>query len=264
MTLLSVRQRFVELSGRYDLVTDSINWANAGADFFIQAGQRWLDRSGIIHKSDSKYYKILVEGAWYDLIPDCRNVKSVWVSNSDGNKWKLNKRDLGDMLYFSANDESLRNPSLIPVDVDGSNILKDPGQLTKGSPINYVPVVIRTMPEVGGTVTIDRFGPATYSDATQDHYNLDGIVFLPPVKAGHILEVTGQFYQPKLTKDSDKNFWTEQEEFILVLAACRANEVTMRNQAGVADWESAIRNETLGMEFDLIEEESAESLGIGG
>ena len=74
MTLLSVRQRFVDLSGRYDLVIDSINWANNGADFFIQAGQRWLDRSGIIPKSDSKYYKALAEGAWYDLIPDCRNV----------------------------------------------------------------------------------------------------------------------------------------------------------------------------------------------
>ena len=264
MTLLAVRQHLVELSGRYDLVVDSLNWANAGADFFIQAGQRWLDRSGIIPKSDAKYYKVLAEGAWYDLIPNCRNIKEVWISNSDGNKWKLTKRELGDMLYFSANDESLRNPSLIPIDVDGNNILKDPGQLTKGSPINYTPVVVRTSPEVVGTVTIDRFGPATYNDTTQDHYNLDGIVFLPPAKSGHVLEVIGQFYQPKLTVDGDKNFWSEQEEFILVLAACRAIEVTMRNQQGVADWESAIRNETMGLEFDLIEEMSAESRGIVG
>ena len=264
MTLLSVRQHLVELSGRYDLVVDAINLANNGADFFIQAGQRWLDRSGIIQKSDSKYYKVLAEGAWYDLIPNCRNIKEVWISNSDGNKWKLNKRELGDMLYFSASNEHIVNESLIPHDVRGDNVLKDPGQLTKGSPINYTPVVIRTMPEALGVVTIDRFGPAIYTDATQDHYNLDGIVFLPPAKPGHVLEVTGQFYQPKLAINSDKNFWTEQEEFILVLAACRAIEVTMRNQQGVADWESAIRSETVGMELDLIEEESAEARGMDG
>ena len=264
MTLVSVRQHLVELSGRYDLVVDSINWANNGADFFIQAGQRWLDRSGVIPKSDARYYKALAEGAWYDLIPNCRNIKEVWISNSDGNKWKLTKRELGDMLYFSANDASIVNPSFIPREVRGDNILKDPGQLTNGSPINYVPVVVRTSPEVVGTVTIDRFGPVTYTDATQDHYNVDGIVFLPPARAGHVIEVTGQFHQPKLVADQDKNFWTEQEEFILVLAACRAIEVTMRNQQGVADWESAIRNETMGMEFDLVEELSAESRGMDG
>ena len=264
MTLLVTRQHLVELSGRYDLVIDSINWANAGADFFIQAGQRWLDRSGIIPKSTSKYYKVLAEGAWYDLIASCRNIKEVWVSNNDGNKWKLNKRELGDMLYFSANDASFRNESLIPLDVRGDNILKDPGQLTAGSPINYSPVVIRTMPEALGVVTIDRFGPVVYNDSTQDHYNLDGIVFLPPAKAGHVLEVTGQFYQPRLVNDADRNFWTEQEEFILVLAACRAIEVTMRNQQGVADWEKAIYSETQGIEFDVVEEESAESFGIQG
>lgn len=263
MTLLATRKRLVELSGRYDLVIDDMNWANNGADFFIQSGQRWLDRNATIAKSIAKYYKPLAVGAWYDLIANCRNIMEVWVSNSDGNKWKLTKRDLRDMLYYSSNTERTVRLSLVPEDVrDG--LLTDPAQLSNGSPINYTPIVLRSMPQPGGSVKIDQFGPVSYSDTTQSHYNLDGIMFLPPVTAGHVLEVYGQFYQPKLVADADQNFWTEQEEFILVLAACRAIEISMRNQQGVADWESAVINELRGLEFDAIEEQSAEITEIRG
>jgi len=43
MTLAEIRQKFVELSGRYDLVTDQQSYEDDGADFFIQAGQRFLE-----------------------------------------------------------------------------------------------------------------------------------------------------------------------------------------------------------------------------
>ena len=264
MTLLATRQHLVELSGRYDLVIDGLNWANNGADFFIQSGQRWLDRIATISKSLSKYYKTLAIGAWYDLIPHCRSIREVWVSNSDGNKWKLTKRDLGDIMYYSDNTGVTLRPALIPVDARESGLLRDPAQLTNSAPINYTPIILRSMPQSIGTVKIDQFGPASYSDATQNYYNLDGIMFLPPVTAGHILEITGQFYQPKLVADTDQNFWTEQEEFTLVLAACRAIEVSMRNQQGVADWESAVMSELRGLEFDEVEEETAEITEIRG
>ena len=264
MTLLATRQHLVELSGRYDLVIDNLNWANNGADFFIQSGQRWLDRTATISKSTAKYYKTLAIGAWYDLIPNCRSIKEVWVSNSDGNKWRLIKRDMSEIMYYSTNTAIALRPAFIPIDARENGLLKDPALLVNSAPINYSPIVLRSMPQVTGTVTIGQFGPAIYSDVTQNHYNLDGLMFLPPVTAGHILEVTGQFYQPRLVVDTDQNFWTEQEEFILVLAACRAIEITMRNQQGVADWESAIMNELKGLEFDEVEEESAEITEIRG
>ena len=43
MSLLSIRQQVVDKSGRTDLVTDLTDYADSGADWYIQAGQRWLD-----------------------------------------------------------------------------------------------------------------------------------------------------------------------------------------------------------------------------
>lgn len=43
MNLLQVRTKFVDTSGRFDLVVDTTNYADNGANFFIQAGQRYLD-----------------------------------------------------------------------------------------------------------------------------------------------------------------------------------------------------------------------------
>jgi hypothetical protein len=263
MTLLATRQSFVELSGRYDLVVDEINWADNGANFFIQAGQRWLDRNSTIYQSRAKYYKTLALGAWYDIIPDCRAIQGVWVSNSLGSKWKLVKRDLGDLLYLTSLKTGTITDPNIPVDTMGGDAIKDPGQISVGSPINYAPIVLRSVPEVSGSITIDHFGPVVYS-TSGNHHGFDGIIFLPPVDAEHVLEIDGLFYQPKLVNDSDSNFWTEREEFTLVLAACRAMEVSFRNRQGVSDWESAIASELQGVEFDLVEEESSNIRQLGG
>ena len=262
MTLVLARQHLIELSGRYDLVVDTINWANAGADFFIQAGQKWLDRNAVVYQAKAKYYKTLALGAWYDLIPDCRAIQEVWISNQSGSKWKLTKRDYGDILYEVTIASGQATDPLIPLTIYQGNLLVDPAGIMSGAPINYAPIVLRTVPDANGVATIDQFGAVSYTSGNQ--YDADGIVFFPPVDTGHVLEVHGLFYQPKLVKDTDKNYWTEKEEFILVLAGCRAIEVSLRNQQGVADWESAIRSEVMGLELDLVDEESSETHSMRG
>ena len=263
MSLVSARQHLIELSGRYDLVVDTINWANAGADFFIQAGQKWLDRNAVIYQSGAKYYKSLAADTWYDLIPDCRAIQEVWVSNSNGSKWKLQKRDYGDILYEVSITSGQATDPLVPLTIYQGNSLVNPVGISSGAPINYSPVVVRTVADTGGLVTIDQFGPASYTGGN-NQYDVDGVIFFPPATVGHVLEVHGLFYQPKLVADSDKNYWTEKEEFALVLAACRAIEVSLRNQSGVADWESAIRSELQGIEFDLVDEETTETHAMRG
>jgi hypothetical protein len=171
---------------------------------------------------------------------------------------------MADMLWYSTDRINTINDTFIPQEIWLSNVMRDPAQLTQGAPINYTPIVIRSVPEVIGTTTVAQFGPVTYSDVTQSYWNLDGIMFLPPVLPGYSLEVTGQFYQPKLINDGDMNYWTEREEMTLVIAACREIEVTLRNQQGVADWESAINSKLQGLEFDVVEQESAEITQIRG
>ena len=45
-TLIQIREKVAELSGRYDLVTDygAGTFTDAGADFFIKGAQDYLDR----------------------------------------------------------------------------------------------------------------------------------------------------------------------------------------------------------------------------
>lgn len=238
MTLLQTRKDFVVFSQRYDLVSDYEGgvYTDNGANFFIRAGQRWLDRRNDIYKSEARYYLTLTTGAWYALIPDCRSVRSVYMSNAAKTKWKLKKNDL---------------------EVIRADFSTDPALIDNGDPLVYSPVTLRTIAEVASTTVIDKFGATTYSSAV-NHYSYDGIIWLPPASASLYLEVDGLFYQPYLSADGDMNYWTEQENFILILAACRAIEVSMRNSQGVKDWEEAIQSEILGLEFDAVDQSSSE------
>lgn len=233
MPLISVRQKFVEFSGRYDLVKDEESWADNGANFFIRAGQKWLDRFSDIYQSQARHFASLAIDQWFSLIPNIRTVEDVWVSDSEGNKWKLEKLTFED---FKA--EFPINPSLTD----------------SGLVVFYTSASLRVSPETVGTITIDKFGPISYSDVTKNHWNYTGLLFLPPTDEVLTLEVWGKFYQPTLTLDSDRNFWSEENEFILVLASCRALEISYRNTAGVKDWQMAIESEMQGLEFDFVDQ----------
>lgn len=237
MSLVEVREQLVKISGRYDLVVDTTDWADNGADFYINAGQLWLDRRETIKKSYSRVFEEITEGEWYVLFQLCRAIKEVWISNSDGEKWKLTK---------------------IGFDVLRAAYAEDPADIDNGDPLYYAPINIRRTPETGGAVTIDYFGATEYTEAV-DHFEYNGLVFLPPADGTYRIEVNGLFYQPKLTADDDENYWSEVHPLVLVMAACRALEVVNRNTAGVKDWENSVDSELFGLGLDLVEEEAAET-----
>jgi hypothetical protein len=236
MSLVEVREQFVKISGRYDLVVDTTDWEDSGADFYINAGQKWLDRYETFKKSYSRVFEEITEGDWYVLFQLCRAIKEVWISNSDGEKWKLEKIDF---------------------DVLRAAYAEDPADIDSGSPLYFSPINIRQTPETGGEVTIDYFGATQYTEEV-DHFEYNGLVFLPPADETHTIEIHGLFYQPKLSADDDENYWTEVNPLVLVMASCRALEVVNRNTEGVKDWESSIKSELLGLGLDLAEEESAD------
>jgi hypothetical protein len=105
MTLLDVRQRFVESSGRRDLVVDLTDYADSGADWYINRGQRYLDRVQPRPGSKKWYHADIATGGAQILVPDLRAVLDgrhggVWVTDADGNavsekaKYKLEKKDV--------------------------------------------------------------------------------------------------------------------------------------------------------------------------
>lgn len=62
MTLAALRQKFVELSGRYDLVESQQDYKDDGADFFIRSGQRFLDNQLDFPKKEARAEVTLSQG----------------------------------------------------------------------------------------------------------------------------------------------------------------------------------------------------------
>ena len=94
MDLLGVRQQFIKLSGRYDLATTNVETHDTdnGADYFINAGQRYLDRHFYTLKSIGRRFDAVAADSWYLTFQRCRAIKSVWC-NDDEARWKLTKYD---------------------------------------------------------------------------------------------------------------------------------------------------------------------------
>ena len=242
MTLLEVRTQLIKISGRYDLVVDATDYADNGADFYINAGQLWLDRLEDTKKSHSRIFESVTSGQWYKIFQLCTAIKEVWISNSDGEKWQLTKADFDILRAAYAED---------PADVDN------------GDPLYYSPIYIRRSPETSGKVTIDYFGTTEYSEES-DHFEYNGLVFLPPADGTYTIEIHGLFYNPKLEANDDENYWTEVNPLVLVMAASRALEIVYRNSEGVKDWESAIKSDLFGLGKDLAEEDVAGDSEMGG
>lgn len=124
------------------------------------------------------------------------------------------------------------------------------GYLDKGKPIKFAPAYIRP----ANPTNEDFDGVVGFMDMMADWKNFNGIIFTPPADQAYHLEVWGKFYSTKLESDSDQSWWTDNLDYVLVMAAQRALEVFYRNTQGVNDWTNAIRGELISIEQDYTEE----------
>lgn len=237
MTLVATRQKFVEHTGRYDLIVDTTDWADNGADWFINAGMRYLEKIVNIKNSYARHFPQITFGAWYVIIKNCRAIKEVWCSDSDYERWRLEKIDFG-TLREEYNE--------IPSELDG------------GDPLYYSPVqTLRLGTETDDQMTIDYFYDTETTESC-DHYDYNALILMPPADETFRLEVMGLFEHPDLSNDTDENIWTEKYPDILEMSASRSLEITYRNTQGRKDWEGAILEAVTQLGMDLVEEEVAE------
>jgi len=243
MNLKELRTQFVKRNGRYDLVVDSTDWVDNGADFYINAGQRYIDRLDTVHKSSGRTFVELAGGSYYATFPFCRAVQEVWVLDGDGQK-KLEKVDYDKLRGYYADRQS---------------------QIGTGEPTYYFPAGIRLVPE-SDRLTIDELDSMIdWTHVIIDpSYNYNGVMLFPPADGAYTLEIAGLFYSPELSSDADTSFWGTVHPEILLMAANRQLEIDYRNTAGVKDWEMAIQQEILGLGKDLVEEHIAEVNQMGG
>ena len=125
------------------------SYQDAGADFFIYAGQRWLDRTFEILKSYANFYGAIAIGTNYLLVPECRLVKGVRVIYSNGHVDRLKPLSL-ERLYHCCHSGC--------------------------SPHFYAPCSVRTQPELSGQLTAP-----SGSIVMQDNFPYNAVVFDMPI-----------------------------------------------------------------------------------
>ena len=236
MNLLQIRQQFRILSGRFDLVTDA--GVDADANFFINAGQRHLDRISKHQKSYAIHFKFLEIDEYSIQIPWCRAIKEVWVGSLTA-RWQVERMNLQDLLagYFTTL----------------------PSGITSGDALYYSPAVTRAAPETYNTPADELESFSGYVDVmSADHFAYNSVLIAPPTDERLSVQIRGLFYSDQLVADTDKSYWSEVHPDVLIMAAMRAIEVINRNTQGVNDWNNAISEETSRIEMDLVEEEIAE------
>lgn len=237
MTLLAVRQQFRFVSGRYDLCTAAATgvFGTHGCDFFILAGQRYLDRLVETPKSISRIATSAAAGTYFFNFATCRAIKEVW-GYYDSAVWPLEKQTLAWMRENYASPWSA---------------------LDRGTPLYYCPTFI-VATDAGNLMQ-------GYMDhIATDASTFNGIVFLPPPAATTAIEVLGYFHSPALPLETSTNYWTEVHPEILIMAALLQIEKFNRNTQGVNDWKNAIMDSVTELDKDLVEEESSDIVRMEG
>ena len=215
MTLYDVRQIFVQRSGRYDLIIDTVSWADNGADYFINEGSKILDRSQNINSSISRTYTLPTDGQMHVLVDNMIACERVFV-HGGGQRTELEKLEYVDMV----------------ADITGTL-----DSLTKDRPVRFCIGHLRSE----NPNFMDVFGQ--YFDFTQvDPYH-DVIFIYPPTTGDYNIEVWGLYHNNLLINDTDRNVWTENHQELLAWAALYAHEVSRRNTSGANDWWQAISAE---------------------
>lgn len=115
MNLLDIRKWFVRESGRYDLVLDDVLWEDSGADAYINAGQRMLDRLVDITTAQHTYADSCTVGDMVFPVPECRSIKEVLVWTDDEVPVMLAKSFDNPLLFSkTAHDSSGRPTKYLP------------------------------------------------------------------------------------------------------------------------------------------------------
>ena len=224
---------FREHSGRYDLVGD--DGEDQGALVFIQAGQQFLDRQGVVPQETATTLRLLQGNQKAVVYQNARHVAEVILV---GAGWK---KRLTRMTY-----DEIR-------DVQGGT----------GTPSSYAIVPPRMIQQgEAPPVTEGLLGQVDLLALGEDSYSV--ILLNCSADQTFGLEIRGAFYQRKLINPDDSNFWTVNYPNLLLAASMRQLEMIYRNSEGIRDWENAMALDLRTLELDRVAEESQDVIQMRG
>lgn len=247
-TLKEIREEFITRSGRFDLVVDTTDYVDNGANFLIQAGQRWLDLNQNHRRGNARYKEDLSAGTHIVNVQNMRSLKEVWIANADG-RTELDKKSLAWLRSEYADD------LVSEVDQD--------------TPLYYALTVSRLAPQQLALTSSDYTAEFTY-DVDDIMFADEGIallydsvIIMPPPDEIITIELIGQFFSV-LSTDTDKSFWSELFPELSVLATMLAETIFFRNSEGMRDMKIALLEFTNGIDKDGVESDIANFNQIGG
>ena len=240
MNLLDIRKKVVQLSGRYDLVVDAVDYADNGMDFYINAGMSMLDKLVTIPDSTARLFYSPIAGEYSITLPsDARVIQEVWASNVD-NRYQLIKLTPAEFKSYYCNPIS---------------------STTADEPVHYSLIDTRSLaPDLQNSLETYLDKPAVEGSG----HGFRGIVFGPQFDATYDIEVVGLFRQVTLSSDADTNFWTFKEPLLLISAALYKLEARSRGTEYAKNALNAINDDILLLDYDMVEEESQDIDQIEG
>jgi len=232
MNLLEIRKKVVQSSGRYDLIIDSVDYADNGMNYYINAAIQLLDRLVNIPDSEAHLYYLLEANDYSLTVPaECRVLDNIWIYSTE-ERWKLNKLSI----------EDFKEKYATPI-----------ADITVDAPIDYTFMDMRSLaPDDQTTLGAFISKPAVLGSG----HGYRGIIFGPPLDTNYIFELVGLFKQVKLSNDEDTNYWSYQEEDLLIRTSLYKLEAHSRGTENAKNWLSAIKDDVKLIDFDVAEEES--------
>jgi len=233
MNLLEVRTQFAKISGRYDLVNPS-TFANSGADFYIEMGQKSLERRLNFTPTKAKVYQDLAVGTYRVQFKNCRAIQEVWVMNGTSRTQLV---QLDEFALKAIHQKFVENMYTTPLSI-----------ADRGRPIYYYPTNRRRSPAEDDFLTLgvsdDSSTLQTYLDTVSPADPLyTGIIILPPTDEAYSIEIGGLFYDSKLAVDTDTNYWSTNHPDLLVMSSLRHLEIMYKGSKSASSWDALIEGE---------------------
>jgi len=251
MNLLDIRKQVVGISGRYDLVVDSEDYADAGMDFYIQGGQKYLEHKLGITPAVAKLYKTLTAGDYIVQFKNCRSVREVWIMDNDV-RTKLTK----------VTEEQMK--SMFPRYADNA-YMENPVFINTGRPLYYCPINLRRSPVEEDAPVDDAPSLSSYLDTVSPaNPEYTGVLMMPATDKIYSVEIGGLFYDNTLVADTDSNFWSVKFPQLLIKAALRELAVFFAGSKTLDSWDKTIATDLLGIELDAVDQEIAEVTEMEG
>ncbi len=224
--LSDVRYRFIVSSHRRDLITggDLSTNADDGANWYINAGIRYLDHIIGHNQKTARFNYAMSIGDYYRLFTDLEDVLRVVFKKADG----------------TAIDFSTCTNSGAMTIRDFREAYSGAASLWEsGDPVAWARTVIRRR----GSTDYSGDGILDYADTSAtdtDAYGNIQLIWYPKLEEAMTLEVWGHAKEDNLSDDGDYNFWTTEHPDLVVAAAMRMVHVDMNNKSGVAAQEAYI------------------------